>query len=705
MSKKYFNSNDARRLITHYGLSLFPIQGINEDGGCTCGDPQCTNKGKHPATATGFKEATKDIEKLKALWAGRKWLNVGIATGEPSGIFVIDIDSDEGEHQLAALGELPETLTVKTGKGRHLYYLWPGEPVITKRGILNGVDVRGDGGYVAGPGSNHLRGNVYDFDNPLIDIAAAPEWILNLVVKSRIISPKEHTSGQLQIVNSDSGSLHLRDGWTIEQVREHLQHISPDIGRDEWVQIGMALKSEGMPFQLWDQWSRGGAKYKQSEMVGVWNSFKGSGTSYGTVVHLARQGGWQPRSYAMASIGIGHTSGQQLLTNVNNPIVVSHETLAQHPDNKPGETQNTQRPRTIQYVMSDQIVPNIEANDFVQNYLGEGQMSVVYGESNCGKTFFMTDMAFHVALGKRWRDLRVERGGVIYVALEGSYGLRNRITAFKHEYPEAKDGMPLAMITSQIDFMNPDGNIAEFIDVIMELREKLGSVRLVVIDTLARAMAGGDENSGQDMGMLVRHGDLIRAATGAHVCFVHHSGKDKALGARGHSSLRAAIDTEIEVSREDGAAYSMVRTVKQREMEAAEPIYFGLKRVTLGVNRYNEEVTSCVVETVDAASLPKTDDKQRLSANQAFVMDAILEAMDGSSVSVVVYPGQAAMKCIDYETLRKTLLKRGFAQMLEKENDTEEKLMERVKSTTQTVRVALRDKNKIGFNRTHIWLA
>jgi RecA-family ATPase len=88
------------------------------------------------------------------------------------------------------------------------------------------------------------------------------------------------------------------------------------------------------------------------------------------------------------------------------------------------------------------------------------------------------------------------------------------------------------------------------IDLIAEVaRQTDKRVVLVVIDTLARAMAGGNENASEDMGAFVRNVDRVRSATSAHTMIVHHSGKNKAAGARGHSSLRAATDTEIEIDQ------------------------------------------------------------------------------------------------------------------------------------------------------------
>src|SRR5262245_38754083 len=77
------------------------------------------------------------------------------------------------------------------------------------------------------------------------------------------------------------------------------------------------------------------------------------------------------------------------------------------------------------------IGPCLEAADFVEDLLIDEGLSVTYGEAGCGKTFFILHLGLHVAAGLRWFDREVERGGVLYLALEGSYGIRNRIAAFK----------------------------------------------------------------------------------------------------------------------------------------------------------------------------------------------------------------------------------------------------------------------------------
>jgi hypothetical protein len=108
-------------------------------------------------------------------------------------------------------------------------------------------------------------------------------------------------------------------------------------------------------------------------------------------------------------------------------------------------------------------------------------------------------------------------------------------------------------------------------------------------------MAGGNENSSEDMGALVLNADKVRQETNAHVSFVHHSGKDAAKGARGHSSLRAATDTEIEVTREQQGGPAVATVTKQRDMETKGEFWFSLEPIELGTNRRGKPVTSCVV--------------------------------------------------------------------------------------------------------------
>jgi hypothetical protein len=671
MQKKYFNSQDARNLIQVYDFAIFPIHGIKEDGECTCNNLACTSKGKHPATPDGFKSASKDIEKIKQMWAGRVGLNVGIATGATSGFFAVDCDSQEAFDELNSLITLPKTLTVKTGRGYHLYFKCDPTNII-KNGtnLRKNIDLKTDGGYVAGIGSVHANGTVYKFINPLEEIAAAPQELYDLLKKEKIepnLNFEEPPKRKLFFTS---------EGWSEAQIEQHLSHINPDCDYDTWVKVGMALHQEGVSFHVFDNWSRRGNKYDGSTGA-KWKSFhKGGGISYGTVVALAQQGGWKHERAARS------------------------EGAKQEYSNKEGFNEETgetkEQPSTLYYIPAKDIKINLEDKTLIKDVIGQQELSVIYGESNCGKTFFMTDLSMHIARGINWRDKRVSPGGVMYAALEGARGMSGRFVAYCTKHNIENPNFPFAIMPCGLDFYSEKSNINEFIDMIKRSQDDIGDPKLIVIDTLARAMAGGDENSGQDMGKLVYYSDIIRAETKAHLSFIHHSGKNKALGARGHSSLRAAVDTEIEISRDDDDDYSSIRFVKQREMEIIEPMYFSLEKVAIGQNGFMEEITSCVVNPYEKEEGGAK--KAHLTAEESFVLEAITNAINKHGFMKQPYKDGPQLKCVTFVILADVLEEMGYGKMFNK--DGEQTALQKTKG----LRVKLRDKNLIGFNAGFVWL-
>ncbi len=257
------------------------------------------------------------------------------------------------------------------------------------------------------------------------------------------------------------------------------------------------------------------------------------------------------------------------------------------------------------YTRADQLDGTNEIMDFVECLFTEGGASITYGPSNVGKSFWMVDVGVCVATGSPFRDeLEVEQGAVVYVALEGEHGAKNRIAAL-HQSGRLKPGAPFYLVFEQVSLLDP-GHADRMATTIAKISEESGvKVKLVILDTMARAMAGGDENSGVDMTTAVKSIDAIRAATGAHVAVVHHSGKNQASGARGHSSLRAAVDTELEVTRPDGSNISTVTVTKQRDLSIREPMPFSLEVVNLGTDRRGNLITSCVVHHEDAMMATK----------------------------------------------------------------------------------------------------
>jgi len=291
-------------------------------------------------------------------------------------------------------------------------------------------------------------------------------------------------------------------------------------------------------------------------------------------------------------------------------------------------------------VWFNDLHPSFDAADFVEGLFTRGGMSVVYGEPNCGKTFFMTDVALHVAARLTWQGRQVDGGGVIYCALEGSHGIANRVAAFRgHRGLEGAD-IPFAVVHSAINMLDPGADTGRLIAAIEEAAAKIGRpVRLVVIDTLSRALAGGNENAADAMGALVANTDRVRQATGAHVAYVHHTGKDAGRGARGHSLLGAAADTLIEVSRARRDGPSLAKVTKQREMETGGEFAFALEVVELGRNARGKPVTSCVVVAADEPA--GVDDGKGPGKNGLVALDTLKRAVADCGQPVPCPPGDS----------------------------------------------------------------
>src|SRR5690606_41685819 len=188
------------------------------------------------------------------------------------------------------------------------------------------------------------------------------------------------------------------------------------------------------------------------------------------------------------------------------------------------------------------------------------------GPSGCGETFLALDWALSIATGAHWNSSRVAPGPVVYVAAEGLAGIGRRVKAWMEHNRIHDPGKfhPVHWLPEAVNIADPD-SVWGLIEVVEELQPSL-----IVIDTLARSIVGVDENSAKDMGGVIKHLDQLRRATGSTILLVHHTGKDASAGARGSSALRAAMDTELEVTA--AGQLMTLKVKKQREAAAAAPM-------------------------------------------------------------------------------------------------------------------------------------
>ena len=264
----------------------------------------------------------------------------------------------------------------------------------------------------------------------------------------------------------------------------------------------------------------------------------------------------------------------------------------------------------------------------VEGLLTAGGLSSVNGHPNAGKSYFAGALALAVASGLDFLGRRVQQVPVVYIAAEGAASMLARFQA-DARFHKRQPGH-LALVAQGVTLLEPSADVDALVATCDAVRARTGApVGLIVIDTVARVMVGGDENTAVDMGRLIAAADRLKATTGAHVLLLHHVGKDASKGARGHSSLRAALDTEIEVSVDDSTRLHTAKVTKQRDLASkGDTLHFRLVPVPLGVDQWGGEVTACAV-----VHEPGSADPQR-PARLTPCQQAVLAYLAGKAAGV-----------------------------------------------------------------------
>lgn len=202
----------------------------------------------------------------------------------------------------------------------------------------------------------------------------------------------------------------------------------------------------------------------------------------------------------------------------------------------------------------------------IEGYLTRDSLAVLYGRPGTAKSFIAISQALAVVTGTTWFGRDVHRGHVLYVAGEGTAGLAQRQRAWQEACGifdlEGLYWLPWAVNLLQTDWSKG----------LAEVTYELGAV-LVIIDTLARSLAGGDENRSGDMATAIEAADAIRRKSGATVEFVHHTPKEGETP-RGHSALEGAVDTAMLLKCSE--AVFTLTVEKQKDLPQAQPLIFEL---------------------------------------------------------------------------------------------------------------------------------
>ena len=286
----------------------------------------------------------------------------------------------------------------------------------------------------------------------------------------------------------------------------------------------------------------------------------------------------------------------------------------------------------------------------VKGLLPDCGLAAIYGPSGSGKSFLVIELIARIANGDLFYGLKTKPCPVVYVALEGVGGIAKRIEAYEQHY---KTKLPdtFRVVTDHLSLFNADS--ITFSAAVKDAGLEAG---VIVIDTLAQSAPGSDENSSADMGTIISNAQHIQRATNSLVILVHHTGKDTSRGARGHSSLIAALDAAIEVKRTaDGRDWAIA---KAKDGVDGISHLFKLEVVELGTDEDGDPITSCVaVSDVFRKSSPA----QPKGSNQLAILNVIKAQFQvGDMVK------QSEMDAIIESTLSSTRAKQRGKEALEK---------------------------------------
>ena len=516
---------------------------------------------------------------------------IGLPTGETNRIFVLDIDRHgvDGFESLTKLenqyGKLPATLTVATPSGgQHRYFKYPADREIRNSSskIAPGLDIRGKGGYVVCPPSVTAEGKKYRVrhNRPVVD---APPWLLDL------IAPLEQTEQKDRL-----------DGTGLKQALKKSIHpylksaVDDELAKVVNAETGTRNTTlNDASFSL-GQWV-GGGELDEDEARAM----------------LKKAGG----TCGLEADEVERTVESGLAAGMDNPRTVPEAKNEKRPERKKSKS-----PFPLKFSTLKEIAEWPNPTWRIEGLIPEQGFGIVYGPSGSGKSFLGMDLAITLARGdKEWFGFPiVEPCGCLYVYLESPSGLPLRTKAWKNRHRcELPENVSVA--TGSFDLLDDDQ--------VDELIKNAPPKGLIILDTLAVACPGIDENSSKDMGLAIDAARKIHQETQGFCLLVHHTGKAESSGPRGSSALPAAIDLTMRVSKNDTEDMHRLVVEKVRDGESGITKAFKLPKHFAGENAKGEEQFSCCVQFVESEGNAKS---VHLTDGENFALKTLKEEIEVS---------------------------------------------------------------------------
>ena len=574
---------------------------------------------KRPCISDWPNRATTNEKRIRDWWAKRPDAIPGIVTGGRNGILVIDPDVKNGKDGLSAMRAIgldPDTLSpiiVQTPTtGRHLYFAWQESIGNSGEGLPYGVDIRGEGGYVAAPGAVTPKGEYRFIQGSLALLADCREFHI-LPPLPDALTPRRTAK--------DKGESEPT-GLPFHVIRAALMALPNDADsyahRDAWLMILMALHAESVGSDegraAAHDWSGKWPGYDKDATDTAWDSFHvGKGVTGWTIIRDAESRGWSDPALTELRRIEAMEEAQDDFTDQDVEQPVDEEEAVRVAKNK----------RAL--LTPDECLAGLtDSPDYlIKGLIERGSLSAFYGKPNAGKTNLALYAAYRVAQGQPAFGRRVKQTPVLYVAYEGPRGMKRRVGTLRREYGPA-DGFHLMLSPPNLKPDRKEKGLG--MTEIIRCAKEVGA-GLVVVDTLATAFAGIEENAVSADGMSVAIRELQRLAAEADcaVIVLHHPAKGQEE-MRGSGALLGAVDMTLHVEKDEESGIVTGCTKKARDTAGGDVFAYRNHGVHLADDEDGDSITSVILREVHGERVAKGE---KLPASVSAAYQIFRQLSDG----------------------------------------------------------------------------
>jgi hypothetical protein len=557
-----------------------------------------------------------DAGQIKGWWgersACRDWA-IGIDCGR-SGIVGIDQDVIDGKSGIIEWDMLAPTPTwrVKTPTGgAHDYYRADPEHPVTVDNVgtvADGVDIRGQGGFLFAPPSIDPRGGSWEW------VAGEPDWeklpIVPPIVAERMAgreAKRRSKSTSAPAPPHEPINATLSGQSSLFAQPSEIHDFGPDGGYKTREEAYALLSREHQAFVALT--SEGSARsHRLSQRFGA---LAGHGVdvfwtyewALDTLMGACRENGFSDAN------GEGYARGQAergLEYGMRERWVAIETSAPAGIDQAEAATPADAVTALIGEMLTLDELENAPPPKFlIHGFLQFDSESWLIGAPGSKKSFVAYDMAARVVRGEPWQGRRTNPADVVFIVAEGASGHGKRVKAWRQRYGRAESEGRRAVYTLPRPVQSKD--FAQWAVLVGACRRiagwaaEAGRGLLVVIDTQARVTVGLKENDNGEMNLYVEAVSAIRRATGACVLTIHHTAKNGG-NARGASVIDGAQTTELKVESEKGKLVAKLSTEKQKDVDEMPPLDLAFDVVVVGQDQDGEALTSLVLADRDSVA-------------------------------------------------------------------------------------------------------